>query len=352
MLEARVGDLRLRGIIDRLDRTPDGELVVIDYKTGRAPSPTYEQARLVGVHIYALLCQEVLGRRPAQVRLLHLQEPTVITAEPTEQAVRGQRTKTLAVWSAIERACRDEDFRPRRPRCAGYCRFQDFCPAFGGDPTTAAAALGGPPTGVRRDRCTGDGSSTRADDPGRPERPDGPGRRAPLGRWADPPMDDRVDALVRATAGATQGSTRSAKVVTGLGDHGLVWAATAACGGPATPGPSGRAAVRALAVAGVESTMVNAGMKAVVGRSARPESRPAARRHRRPGARAHDQQLPERAHPGRLLRGHRAEPSRATGPATPSCSPAPRWSASAGSTCGPTTPRTCSAAWPSAPPSA
>lgn len=142
LLEATVGTMRLRGIIDRLDRTADGELVVIDYKTGRAPSPNYEQAKLIGVHIYALLCQEVLGRRPVQVKLLHLQEPTTIIAEPTEQAVRGQRIKTLAVWSAIERACHDEDFRPRTSPLCRYCRFQDFCPAYGGEPNEAAVALG------------------------------------------------------------------------------------------------------------------------------------------------------------------------------------------------------------------
>jgi putative RecB family exonuclease len=142
MLEARVGDVRLRGIIDRLDLTPDGELVVIDYKTGRAPSVAFEHSKLIGVHIYALLCQEVFGRRPAQVKLLHLKEPTTIIAEPSEQAVRGQRTKTLAVWSAIERACRDEDFRPRTSPLCNYCRFQAFCPAFGGDPKEAAVVLG------------------------------------------------------------------------------------------------------------------------------------------------------------------------------------------------------------------
>lgn len=141
LLEADVGGMRLRGIIDRLDRTPDGELVVIDYKTGRAPSPAFEQAKLIGVHIYALLCQEVLGRRPAQVKLLHLREPTVITAEPSEQAVRGHRQKALAVWSAIERACRDEDFRPRTSRLCDYCRFRAFCPAYGGNPDEAAEAL-------------------------------------------------------------------------------------------------------------------------------------------------------------------------------------------------------------------
>jgi putative RecB family exonuclease len=122
--------------------------VVVDYKTGRAPSPAYEQAKLVGVHLYALLCEEVLGRRPAQVRLLHLKEPTVITAEPTEQALRGHRIKTTAVWSAIERACRDEDFRPRTSPLCDYCRFRAFCPAYGGDPAQAAVVLGAPVEGA------------------------------------------------------------------------------------------------------------------------------------------------------------------------------------------------------------
>jgi putative RecB family exonuclease len=142
-LDARVGDMRLRGIIDRLDRTPDGELVVIDYKTGRAPSPAFEQSKLIGVQIYALLCLEVLGRAPVQVKLLHLKEPTAIIAEPTEQTLRGQRLKTAAVWSAIERACRNEDFRPRTSPLCNYCRFQAFCPAYGGNPEDAARVLGG-----------------------------------------------------------------------------------------------------------------------------------------------------------------------------------------------------------------
>ncbi len=142
LLEARVGDLRLRGIIDRLDLTPDGELVVVDYKTGRAPSPTYEQSKLIGVHIYALLCEEVLGRRPAEVRLLHLKEPITITTAPSEQSLRGQRQRAVAVWAAIERACRDEDFRPHPSPLCNFCRFREFCPAYGGNPEDAALALG------------------------------------------------------------------------------------------------------------------------------------------------------------------------------------------------------------------
>jgi putative RecB family exonuclease len=116
--------------------------VVVDYKTGRAPSLTYEHSKLIGVHIYALLCQEVLGQRPVQVKLLHLKEPMVIIAEPSDQAVRGQRVKTMAVWSAIERACDKEDFRPRPSALCNYCRFRAFCPAYGGNPDQAAMTLG------------------------------------------------------------------------------------------------------------------------------------------------------------------------------------------------------------------
>src|ERR1700691_1751355 len=104
LLEAEVGGLRLRGIIDRLDVTADGEFIVIDYKTGRVPSEMQEHARLGGVQFYALLCEQVLGRRPVDVRLLYLKEPLVIASDPTEQALRGLRQRTAAVWSAIERA--------------------------------------------------------------------------------------------------------------------------------------------------------------------------------------------------------------------------------------------------------
>ena len=55
----------IRGIIDRLELDADGELVVTDYKTGRAPGEGWEQQSLAGVHIYSLLCEQMFGRRPA-----------------------------------------------------------------------------------------------------------------------------------------------------------------------------------------------------------------------------------------------------------------------------------------------
>jgi putative RecB family exonuclease len=139
LLEADVGGLLLRGIIDRLDVTPEGEFVVVDYKTGRVPSEMQEHNRLGGVQFYALLCEQVLGRRPTSVRLLYLKDPVVIAADPSDQALRGLRQRTAAVWSAIERACDDEDFRPKPSPLCNWCHFQSLCPAFGGDPSLASA---------------------------------------------------------------------------------------------------------------------------------------------------------------------------------------------------------------------
>jgi putative RecB family exonuclease len=134
-LEAEIDGVTLRGIIDRLELDADGELVVTDYKTGAAPPSQHERKRLSGVHIYSLLCERLLGRRPRRVQLLYLRQPLAIITEPSDQSTRGTQRTLGAVWKAVERACEREDFRPNRSRLCDWCAFQAYCPAFGGDPT-------------------------------------------------------------------------------------------------------------------------------------------------------------------------------------------------------------------------
>ncbi len=138
-LEAPVGDLTLRGIIDRLDLDDRGELVVTDYKTGRAPSPNWERKSLSGVHFYAFLCESVFGRRPAAIRLVYLRSGEIITATPTAQSTKFMTTRTTAVWKAVTTACERDDFRPKVGALCNYCAYQRWCPEFGGDPALAAA---------------------------------------------------------------------------------------------------------------------------------------------------------------------------------------------------------------------
>jgi putative RecB family exonuclease len=129
-VETMVDGMRLRGVIDRLDLAPDGSLIVVDYKTGRAPSERFERGSMGGVQTYALLCESVLGRAPAEVRLLYLRQPVAISTVASEQTIRGQRRRAVAVWTAIERACDAEDFRPHVGPLCDYCHFKASCPAF------------------------------------------------------------------------------------------------------------------------------------------------------------------------------------------------------------------------------
>jgi putative RecB family exonuclease len=138
MLDADVGGARVRGIIDRLELDHNGELVVTDYKTGKAPAERYERGRLDGVQLYSLLCERNFGRRPARVRLLYLGDPIEISTSPSDQSTRAAERKVGAIWTAVERACERGDFRPRPSGLCEYCAFRTYCPSFGGDPDEAA----------------------------------------------------------------------------------------------------------------------------------------------------------------------------------------------------------------------
>jgi len=136
-LEAPVGELTLRGIIDRLELDADGELIVTDYKTGRAPSPNWERKSLSGLNFYSFLCESLFGKRPAAIRLMYLSSKETITATPNAQSTRFLVTRTNAVWKAVATACERDDFRPRQGPLCNYCSYQRWCPEFGGDPSLA-----------------------------------------------------------------------------------------------------------------------------------------------------------------------------------------------------------------------
>ena len=134
---ATVGSVQLRGIIDRLELVENDELVITDYKTGSVPGERHELQRLAGVHMYALMVEQMLGKRPVRVQLLYLSKPEAIIATPSEQSVTGVARKSQALWTAIQSSCARDDFRPHPGPLCNYCSYQAYCPAFGGDPARA-----------------------------------------------------------------------------------------------------------------------------------------------------------------------------------------------------------------------
>ncbi len=56
--------LRLRGVIDRVDVAPSGEVRIVDYKTGKAPRPEYADGPLFQMTFYALVIWRLKGVLP------------------------------------------------------------------------------------------------------------------------------------------------------------------------------------------------------------------------------------------------------------------------------------------------
>ena len=126
--------LLLRGFVDRVDVAPTGEIRVVDYKTGRAPSEMFEAKALFQMKFYALVLWRTRGVVPAMLQLVYLGSGEILRYRPDERELIATERKVEALWKAISRARESGDWRPRRSALCDWCAHQAVCPEFGGSP--------------------------------------------------------------------------------------------------------------------------------------------------------------------------------------------------------------------------
>lgn len=126
--------LVLRGIVDRVDVAPTGEVRIVDYKTGKAPAPRYRDEALFQMTFYALVIWRLRGVVPRRLQLVYLGSGDVLTYDPVEAELRAMERRLRALWEAIELATETGDWRPRPTKLCGWCDHQERCPEFGGTP--------------------------------------------------------------------------------------------------------------------------------------------------------------------------------------------------------------------------
>ena len=125
-VEADLGGVPFRGIVDRLDEEGDG-LVVTDYKSGKAPSARFRRGRLDQVLLYAAAVEQATGEMPVHARLLYLgQRP--IGIKVTREEIDSVVDKLADTWAAINTACDTDEFEPRTGPLCGWCPYVDRCP--------------------------------------------------------------------------------------------------------------------------------------------------------------------------------------------------------------------------------
>lgn len=133
---ARYGDVQVRGRVDRIDDR-DGELVVVDYKTGRRGVTADEARGSWALAIYAYAVERTLRRPCRRVELHHLPSGEVVSHELSVESLRRQLDRvtdvTEEIRSAVEGAAAGgdvEELFPARPSpgCA-WCDFHRSCAA-------------------------------------------------------------------------------------------------------------------------------------------------------------------------------------------------------------------------------
>jgi putative RecB family exonuclease len=146
------GGPAIRGVIDRIDKAPDGALRIIDYKSGKTPSSRYGEQADFQMKFYALLVERTEGTRPALMRLLYLRDGGVKELVPTEADIAAVEAKVRSTWSAITRHAAAGFFPTSPSKLCSWCSFQELCPEFGGTPPPLDPDAVERATGVRPDQ--------------------------------------------------------------------------------------------------------------------------------------------------------------------------------------------------------
>jgi putative RecB family exonuclease len=126
--------IRLKGFVDRLDRSPAGDLRVVDYKTGKSPHENFEGKALFQLRFYALALWRSTGVLPRLLRLDYLRNTEAIDYSPDERDLEGLERQLEALGQAIVKARETGDWRHKPSKLCDWCSFQSLCPAFGGTP--------------------------------------------------------------------------------------------------------------------------------------------------------------------------------------------------------------------------
>jgi len=147
----RTNRLAVSGRVDRIDER-DGELVIVDYKTGRSRLDSDDARGSLALALYAVAAERTLHQRCRRVELHHLPTGDVAAFEHTDRTLqqhldRADQTATdiMAALDTVEGGADPaEVFEPVPGPSCSWCDFRRLCPAgqAASQPKASWAGLG------------------------------------------------------------------------------------------------------------------------------------------------------------------------------------------------------------------
>jgi DNA helicase II / ATP-dependent DNA helicase PcrA len=118
----------MKGYIDRIELTPEGGYVVIDFKTGSlssAPSKNTIRAD-IQMNLYCLAVREMYGKLPVRASLYYIKDNKMIDYFPTEETIAAFEEAAKEIIAAV---CAERfDPTPSFQNCR-FCDYEDLCEA-------------------------------------------------------------------------------------------------------------------------------------------------------------------------------------------------------------------------------
>jgi RecB family exonuclease len=122
--EIKVGESTVVGRIDRIDKLPDGRVVITDYKTGKAQSQE-DADKSLQLSVYALAAREKWGYQAESLVLYNLGENTSAFTTRADSALQGAKLKIEEVAAKVA----EGKFDPKTGFHCRFCAYQTLCPA-------------------------------------------------------------------------------------------------------------------------------------------------------------------------------------------------------------------------------
>lgn len=134
-VSVRTDTLALTGRLDRLDER-DGELVVVDYKTGRARLTDDDARTSLPMALYAVAAARMFRRPCHRVELHHLATGEVLAHEHTQESLQRKVAEAESIAADLRSADADfarqgaqsPVFEPRVSPLCMWCDFRAHCP--------------------------------------------------------------------------------------------------------------------------------------------------------------------------------------------------------------------------------
>jgi ATP-dependent DNA helicase UvrD/PcrA len=122
--DVQIAGTKVAGRIDRMDRTADGGVNIVDYKTGKARSQEDADESLQ-LSIYAMAAREKWGYRVGALVFHNLEGNVPVFSRRTEFQLEEARQRVRAVARGIAAG----DFDPEPGFHCNFCAFRGLCPA-------------------------------------------------------------------------------------------------------------------------------------------------------------------------------------------------------------------------------